>query len=98
MTAEFLLFLGVGKLLIYLGQKFIHSNAKNEFINKLFACDLCLGVWIYSILAMMYKINILSDVFPYIPIVSGIIAGCVASFVVHLATIGWKTKFEVIEI
>lgn len=98
MLADYVLFLGVGKLLIYIGQKFIHSNTKSEFINKLFSCDLCLGVWLYTIMSWAFGTMIFSDLFPYVPFLSELIAGCFSSFAVHLLTIGWKTKYEVIEI
>jgi len=98
MTAEFLVFLGIGKLIIYIGQLFVHNNTKNEFINKLFACDFCLGVWVYTILALLFKITILSDVIPYIPIVTPLIVGCFASYLIHLVSIGVREKYSVIVI
>ena len=98
MTVEFVIFLGVGKLIIYILQKFLSDNISGKFVNNLVSCDLCLGVWIYTSLATIYKINILSDVFPYIPILSQVIIGCVSSFVMHLLTLGWKSKFEVVVI
>ena len=97
MTSAFLLYLGIGKLLTYLGQKFL-SNFENKFLKTLAGCDLCLGVWVYSALAVFFKITILSDVFPFIPVLSGLITGCVSSFGVHIFTLGWKTKFDVVVI
>lgn len=98
MLAKYVLFLGVGKLLIYIGQNFIHSNTKSEFINKLFSCDLCLGVWVYTILSWALGVAVLSDILPYVPFLSELIAGCLSSFVAHLLTVGWKTKYEVVVI
>ena len=98
MTVEFVIFLGVGKLVIYTLQKFLSDNVSNKFVNNLVSCDLCLGVWIYTALATIYRINILTDVFPYIPVLSQLIIGCVASFVMHLLSLGWREKFSVIVI
>lgn len=98
MTAGFLAFLGVGKLIIYILNKFLSDNINNKFVNNLVSCELCSGVWIYTLIAIIYKINILSDIFPYVPVLSGVITGCFASFIMHLLTLGWKTKFEVIVI
>lgn len=89
MTVQFLVYVILGKLLIYLGQKFL-GNVKS--INKLVSCDLCLGVWVYSILAGLFQIRLLEDVYFYIPIVSEVITGCVVSYLVHLVTIGFREK------
>ena len=98
MTGSFLLYLAAGKLLIWTGQKFIAANAKTLFFRKLFDCDFCWGVWVYSALALLFKITIMTDVFPYVPFVSEVVAGVISSFVVHLLTIGWREKFSVIVI
>lgn len=98
MLGTFTAFLGIGKLIIYIVQKFVADNTKIGFVNKLASCDLCAGVWIYSILAYFLKIQILSDLLPYIPFLSEIIAGCVSSFIMHLLSIGWREKFNVVVI
>ena len=109
MTPQYVIFLLVGKLLIYVGQLFYRSccvkqiylspNAtqhKKGFFEKLFECDLCLGVWIYGILALGTGINV--EVLPYAMLLSELITGCVSSFLMHLLTLGWKAKFEVVVI
>ena len=98
MTVELVIFLGVGKLIIYILQKFLSDNIDNKFVNNLVSCDLCLGVWMYTFLATIWGIRILSDVLPYTPILSQVITGCVSSFLTHLLSIGWKAKFEVVVI
>ena len=95
MTAEYLIYLGIGKLIIYLGQKFIHDT-KITFVDRLFACDLCLGSWVYVALALCFKITILSDTMPYVAFLSQVVAGLFSSFLMHLIHLGWKEKFEVI--
>ena len=98
MTSEFVLFMGVGKLIIYVLNKFLSDNVSNKFVNNLVSCEFCSGVWVYTILATVYKIYVLDDIFPYIPVVSEIVTGCIVSFTVHLLTIGWKEKFNVVVI
>lgn len=98
MTLGFLGYAALGKLLIYLGQKFVAANIKNQFLSRLFECDLCLGLWIYIGLAFFLRVSIFQDVYEYVPVVSEIVTGSVATFVVHLLTIGWKTKFDVVVI
>lgn len=98
MTGKFLIYLGVGKLIIYLVQKFVSSNSKSEFFNKLISCDLCLGTWVYCIIALAFKVVILEDVFTPVPILSELITGAVTTFGVHLLYIGWREKFSVVVI
>lgn len=81
MTIEFLVLVLVGKLLIYLICK----------VGR-FECDLCLGVWVYSILSGLFQIRLLEDVYWYVPLVSELITGCVTSYLVHLLTIGFREK------
>src|SRR5512138_3401890 len=98
MIGNFMLYLAAWKLLIWTGQKFVAATLKSLFFRKLFDCDFCLGVWVYTALALALKITILQDVFPYFPFVSEIIAGVVSSFLMHILTIGWREKFSVIVI
>lgn len=98
MLGTFTAYLGIGKLIIFIVQKFVADNTRIEFVNRLASCDLCAGVWIYSILAYFLQIQILSDLLPYIPFLSEFIAGCVSSFLMHLLTIGWNEKFSVVVI
>jgi len=53
-----------GKLLIYLIQIFppTHYLYRWKYLEKLFTCDLCLGVWVYSILNLLYfRVDVLDD-------------------------------------
>lgn len=98
MLGTFTAYLGIGKLMTYIVQKFVADNTKIEWLNRWASCDLCSGVWIYTALALFLKITILSDLLPYIPFVSEIITGCFASFTMHLLSIGWREKFDVVVI
>ena len=98
MLSDFVLYLGVGRLIIYIVQKFVSDATKIELLNKWASCDLCSGVWIYTALAFLLNVKILSDIFPYIPIASEFITGCVSSFLMHLLVLGWKSKFDVVVI
>jgi len=94
MYLELLGFVLVGKLIIYLAQQFFFANfGEVKFFSKLFSCDLCLGVWVYSILNFFFGINLLEQVF-YIWIVSEILSGAVISFLMHLISIGWSSKYQ----
>lgn len=93
---DWLLFALLGKLLIYLTQQFPPiQKIKIEFFQKLFECDLCLGVWIYFALSFVLK----SDIFDLnVPILGEFLTGTVTSFLVHLVSIGFKMKFGTIEV
>ena len=89
MSVEFLVYVVIGKLLIYLSGK---AFGNVGFLDILMSCDLCSGVWIYTILAGLFQIRLLEDVYWYVPLVSELITGCVVSYLVHLLTIGFREK------
>lgn len=94
----FLLFLLIGKLLIYLGMKFPPlSESRFEFVKRLWECDECSGVWVYTLLSFVMGEVLFVEYF-YFPIVSELITGGISSFIVHLISIGWREKFTVVEI
>lgn len=99
MSIGFMVYVVVGKLLIFLGMGFPYlHNSSFVFVRKLFGCDLCLGCWIYFVLAAFLHINLFEDVYIYVPVLSEIITGCITSFTMHLISIGWKEKFSVVVI
>jgi hypothetical protein len=65
---------------------------EGRFIYELFSCDLCLGVWVYTILAFFFKANIY-DMF-YFPVISEILTGITTSFIVHVFSAGWKSLYS----
>lgn len=89
MSVEFLVYVVVGKLLIFIGQKFLGNVS---FLDELVSCDLCVGVWVYTILSGLFQIRLLEDVYFYVPLVSEFITGCVVSYLVHLISIGFREK------
>ena len=95
MLLRFLAFALVGRTLIYLIQKFPATtwlSKKWKFLEDLFSCDLCLGVWVYSIINMLsFKITYYNE--NESTLLGEFITGAVTSFVMHLASIGWKDKF-----
>ena len=98
MSISFLVFLAIGKLFIYLGMHFPPlAESRFDFVKRLWTCDLCAGVWCYSFLSLVMGEIIFRDVF-YVPGVSELATGGLVGFLVHLITLGWKSKFEVIVI
>jgi len=90
---EIVLIGGLGELLMFLWNKqplskFISS--KSNFFKEMFECDLCLGVWAFWILALIFGAYAFD---PYIPVFSEFIFGAIMSFFAHLVRIGWQTKF-----
>lgn len=84
----------LGKILIYLWQKFPFPRML-YFLKDLHECDLCSGVWIYFFAALVFKMDLLHLFgFSYYPILNEGITGGIVSFVVHIFSIGWKTKFD----
>ena len=100
---SFFAYLALGKLLIFIGQKFPFYKLpiigrlfdEGKFLEQLFACDLCLGVWVYFLLALLMKMNIVYEL-TSIEVLSQFLTGAIASFLVHIFSLGWHTKFSVI--
>jgi len=99
MILDFLVYAFIGKIIVFLFQKFPKDNLpfigklfrEGRFLDELFACDLCLGFWIYFGLAFILDENLASvDV----PVLAEFITGAVTTFVVHIFSVGWNTKFQ----
>jgi len=98
MILNFLVYAGVGRLCIFFLRKFpLSAMLLESVLGKGFFCDLCLGTWVYTILAIFWKINILELVF-YFPGLSQLLTGAITSFLMYLFVIGWKSEFTVIEV
>ena len=87
----------IGKILIFLIQKFTASNVRGKFLVGLVNCSLCLGFWVYLVLSMTLQAYLFSDIF-FFPVVSAIITGAVLSFVTFLISLGWNEYFGAIVI
>jgi len=93
---NWIVFILVGKLFIYLGQsiplpQFLKRIKTIEYWHN---CDLCFGVWVYALFSLVWGMDILKFIgFSYIPVVSEFVTGGVVSFAVHIWSIGWKDKF-----
>lgn len=96
MSAGYLLFLAAGRLLIFLGVKFVTQNdIKIPFVQKLASCLLCSGVWVYTILSFVSGYRILED-WTVVPFLSQVITGCFSAYLMYLVEVGWKSTYEVI--
>jgi len=93
----YLVYILVGRLFVYLLQKSPYHKLiyKWRFLQELFECDLCLGVWVYTFLSFFVNVNMFSF---YVPILSELIIGSGTSLIVHLLRIGWQEKFGTIVI
>ena len=99
MTAGYILFLVIGRILIFFGNKFVEQNEiKIKFLNRLFSCPLCLGVWVYTIMSFLTGYYVFGDWISYVPVLSELAAGCFSSLLVHLVVTGYKTLYEVVVI
>jgi hypothetical protein len=85
---DWLVYAVVGKILIYLWQ-----TLPLERLGKLHSCDLCIGFWIYSILALALRVDLFE-----MNLITQIVTGAVTTFLVHVFSVGWKEKFSTIVI
>ena len=98
MEVSYLLYLLVGKVLIFFGMKFAEDNeVKNNFIKNLLSCSLCWGFWAYGITSFAMGEVLFSDYY-YFPIFSQLVTGGISSLLVFLLETGWKSYFGVIVI
>jgi len=99
--ASWVLFLVIGKIVIHIWMQFHLPKflSKSEWFKQLHECDLCSGVYVYSILSFFMGVDLLEVAgFGKIPLVSAIITGIVVSWVVHIFYLGWKSKYEIVVI
>jgi hypothetical protein len=97
MSSSFIAYLVIGKVFIFLGEKFARGNDLKGFMGRLLTCGLCSGTWCYTILSLLMGEVLFRDLF-YVPLVSELATGGLISILVHLIHRGWKSEYEVIEI
>lgn len=89
-------YLVLGRLIVWVAQTSGPTRLiwnLHPFLKELGECDFCLGCWIFPFLAVMFGVNLTAPI--YVPFVSEIMTGIATSFAVHLARLGWQTKFGV---
>jgi len=97
--AKWLIFLALGKVVIFVWQRFELPGfiKKYKWFVKLHDCDLCSGVWIYTILSLFLGVDLLSTlIFTYVPFVSQIVTGIIVSWVMWIFTLGWHSAYDVV--
>jgi len=100
---EFVWFAVVGKIVIFILQRFPFKKVpklgslfkEGKFFGDLFGCDLCLGVWVYSILAILCEYDAIELSTNLSGVLSWILTGMITSFVVHVFSAGWKALYNV---
>ncbi len=101
LLAKWIIFLILGRIVIHIWQQFHFPRflKKYEWLKKLHECDLCSGVYAYSILSFFMETDLLEVTgFGYIPIIGAVVTGIVISWLVHVFILGWKAKYEIVVI
>lgn len=96
---DVLLLIAFGRVLIYLWSRFpLPEWVDNSRFGKLHHCTECAGVWIYSILFVLFRVDLLSMV--GVPqaiaggnIIGGLIGGAIISFIMSLLEVGFRERF-----
>lgn len=105
MIGTLIAYILIGKLSIYLIQKFPFHKLPllgklfepGRFLEQVISCDLCFGCWIYWFYSYKFGLDFIQEWF-YIPILNGLLTGAITSFVVWLISTGWKDTFGVFEV
>jgi hypothetical protein len=93
---QLILLILIGKVCIYTIQKFpLIQKIKIDFLGQLFSCSFCLGVWVYTFWALVFRVALFKSVF-YFPIASELATGAMVSLVVFLFSIGFTEFFGTI--
>lgn len=107
MLSQIIGFLLVGRLVIFILQKFPFQKVifigrlfeEGKFLEQLFGCSLCLGVWVYAVLGYFFSVDFVANLFGvHIVAINEIVTGMIASFVVYIFGIGWETRFGIVEV
>ena len=103
MLPQLIGFLLVGGLAVHIVQKFPFHKlwfigkffTDGKFLENLLDCGLCLGVWIFTFLSFILKINFILWMFDEtgLIVVDQILTGMAASFVCHVFKAGWYTLY-----
>lgn len=98
LLVRWILFAILGRLVIHLWMLFhLPKWMKNDWVDKLHGCDLCSGVWVYTLLSFFLETDLLELVgFEHVPVVGAIITGIIVSWTVHIFVLGWKSKYEIV--
>ena len=104
--SQLIVFLLVGRLAVFIIQKFPFQKTiigkhfkEGKFLEQLLSCSLCLGVWVYAALGYFLHIDFIDGLFGvYVIVLNEFMTGMIASFVTHIFSIGWQTKFGIIEV
>ena len=96
MTFEYwLIYLALGIAIIFVWRKSPYSKwigQKSTFLKDLQACNLCIGFWVYFILAIVMQINILTEF--YLIGVSQFLSAVVTATFFYILAAGWDTLFR----
>jgi hypothetical protein len=96
---ELLLLIAVGRVFIYLWGKFpLPEWFDNSKFGKLHHCIECAGVYIYSILFLIFRVDILRMFGLPNLYIGWFIGGALISFIMTTFEIGWRERFMTITI
>ena len=92
----YLLYLAAGRLVTWLLQVAGPLRPlwrSHPLLEELSSCDLCLGFWVYLVLAISYRGGKLFGLWP--DLLERVILAALSALSVHLIRQGWEVKFGV---
>jgi hypothetical protein len=95
---DFLLYLGSGKLLLFLLKKFPPAKkfmSNGELLPQLYNCDLCFGFWVYLFVSffMDIKVDQVKN-----PIVRRLIVSAISTLLAQCSSVGYSELFTTIRV
>jgi len=95
---DFLLYLGSGKLLLFLLKKFPPFQvfmSKKESLQRLYNCDLCSGFWVYLFLSFFIYIKV--DQVKN-PLVRRLLVAAISTLLAQCSSVGYSELFTTIRV
>ena len=97
MIFTFFGFLIIGGVLMFFVRKFPPAVRLAEKIHFPIDCDLCLGFWVYLLLAFGFGVSVLYPS-PYTPLLDEVVTATTMSLVAHLIKVGWDSDFRIMQV
>jgi len=95
---DFLVYLGSGKLLLFLVKKFPPAQkfmSKGELLPQLYNCDLCFGFWVYLFLAFFIDVKV--DQVKN-PLVRRLLVAAISTLLAQCSSVGYSELFTTIRV
>ncbi len=84
----------LGRILIFVWQRFPEKYVPTSFLKDVHACDLCSGFWCYGFLSWAVHLNVLQGFgLPYVPVLAEVLTGATLTTLMWIFVAGLQARF-----